>query len=256
MGYPVDGALLVIRTNEREHLVLSRILQLLGLGPRVDYQSPEYASKFGEAKSDALTAAIGPPHDRMLHAPIPFDLGGALDLYPFPYKRGGTIWATQEVIEPQPSGGPKRGKLGRYELIACLREQFRSDPPGPGNSPDGVSLREAAKRRSGVPLIQSMLNPIARYSSVAVLNPGETVEIPGDDEDEGARGNLHVVLDAFPDAIGEFRILGERCGLLLCIAIYKSECDFARAQSTAKLLERLKAAGVYPYSDLTRRPVA
>lgn len=48
-----------------------------------------------------------------------------------------------------------------------------------------------------------------------------------------------------------------RCfGVLVIIELHGSEMDFARSAGGAPLIQRLKAAGHYPCSDLDRDPVA
>jgi hypothetical protein len=41
----------------------------------------------------------------------------------------------------------------------------------------------------------------------------------------------------------------------LAIEVFREEMNWARAQGTEKLVERLQAAGAYPFSDLDRAPV-
>lgn len=237
--------------------MFDRILSAFGLAKRIDYDDEAYVQKFSEAKDAALREAIGPMHEMVLHAIIPYAIGGALDLYPFHYARGGTVYATQEVMDPNPANGPKRNKLGRYELVACLRKAFTHSTKDSGaTTDDDDSDTPRGPAREGDRLISRVLNPIARYSAMAVLQPGETAEIPeAEHAQPGDPDNLYILFDQF-ETRNEFTVLGERCGLLLCMAIHKSECDFARTKSGKELIARLKAAGVYPYSDLLRRPVA
>lgn len=44
-------------------------------------------------------------------------------------------------------------------------------------------------------------------------------------------------------------------GLMVIIEVFRSEMAYARKHGGAKLLERLKAKGHYPYSDVDREPV-
>ncbi|MEK6702910.1 MAG: hypothetical protein AABZ53_11645, partial [Planctomycetota bacterium] len=97
-----------------------------------------------------------------------------------------------------------------------------------------------------------ILNPVARFASMAVLNPGETAEIPGDKGEP----NTCFVLDRLDLRGKPLAAHGEPFFILLVIQIHPSELAFARAESSAKLFERLKARGYYPYSDLDRDPVA
>jgi hypothetical protein len=221
--------------------MFNRILKMFGQRRKIlDVEWEE----LNEAKEKALSDVLGTPYESVLHALIPYYLGGALDLYPFPEPGGGTLYVTQEVIAPDPRNGPKPSALGRYELAAYTRKPFQP-------SEDRVLNKDNDPHETG--LISRMLNPIARYSSMAVLNPGETMEIPGEQED--GSDALHVLLDKLDTGGREFRILGEKCGLLLCIAIHRTECNFAKANGSDVLLKRLKGAGIYPYSHLDRAPV-
>ena len=57
------------------------------------------------------------------------------------------------------------------------------------------------------------------------------------------------------DAYG-LPVAGGGFGMLLVIEVFRSEMDFAREQGGEVLLQRLKDAGHYPYSDLEREAVA
>ncbi|MFN0138223.1 MAG: suppressor of fused domain protein [Phycisphaerae bacterium] len=236
--------------------MFDHMLSAFGLTKRTEYDDEAYVQKFAEAKDAAIREAIGPMHEMVLHAIIPYAVGGALDLYPFHYARGGTVYATQEVMDPNPANGPLRNKLGRYELVACLRKAFSYSEEDSGSTTHEAETDSArGPAREGDRLVSRVLNPIARYSAMAVLQPGETAEIPEtEDAQPGDPDNLYVLFDEF-ELRGDFNVLGERCGLLLCMPIHKRECDFARQNSGKELIARLKTAGVYPYSDLTRRPV-
>ncbi len=50
--------------------------------------------------------------------------------------------------------------------------------------------------------------------------------------------------------------MADNFGLLAIIEVFRSEMDFARQCGGAVLIERLKAEGCYPYSDLDREPIA
>ena len=57
-----------------------------------------------EAKKAALECILGPMHDLVAHAIIPFQVGGTVDMYYFPNGIPGTGFATMELIEPDGSG--------------------------------------------------------------------------------------------------------------------------------------------------------
>lgn len=195
-------------------------------------EAAEDADAFAQAKQDALDRTLGTMDDMVMHAIIPFAIGGGLDLYPFSKCIPGTVIATQELIGPGKKERPKKGKAGYFERVACL-------PPG-----------KTMDDKPALQLINSMLNPIARYSFMASLNPGETAELPTEED----QPNLPVCFDAFKGK-APFEVKGEKFHLLLCIALHQSELDYARENTTEDLLEKLKQAGVYPYSYLDRKPV-
>lgn len=91
-----------------------------------------------------------------------------------------------------------------------------------------------------------MFTTIGNYSSQAVLNPKETCEVPTAHEE-----NACLIFDAYKG----FQIANRIHHLLLCMEIFRSEMDYARANGTDKLIELLKNAGHYPYSDLNREKV-
>jgi hypothetical protein len=54
---------------------------------------------------------------------------------------------------------------------------------------------------------------------------------------------------------GTFRLQGESCGVLLCVGITADELQMAFEVGSTALLERLRGAGVFPFTDLTRDTV-
>src|SRR5258708_23678038 len=98
--------------------------------------------------------------------------------------------------------------------------------------------------------MNAILNCIALYSAEAELNSGEACEFPEDLESIG--GGCLIFDGQAPEPDEE----QAEFGLLIVIEIFRSELEFARENSGDELLERLEAAGHYPYSDLDREPVA
>jgi hypothetical protein len=191
------------------------------------------AEAFDKAKQEALERVLGPMDDTVYHSIIPFFLGGGLDLYPFSKCIPGVVLVTQELVTHEKSNRPKPGRDGYFELVACTPPHKRRD--------DSEVMK----------LVNSMLNPTARYASMASLNPNETAEIP-----QSKGPNLPIVFDSFSPRSEKFVVGEERLHLLLCIAIQPSELAHARKHGTKDLLERLKKAKVHPYSYLDREPVA
>jgi len=210
---------------------------------------------FAEAKQAALERALGPMDEMVLHSLVPFFMGGDLDLYMFSRCMPGTVVATQELIGRGKKERPRAGRIGAYELVACMKPGvvLETEASEDGGAGDGVGFVTGGER-DGIGLVRRMLNPLAQYAFMARLNPGETAEIPmGEGEP-----NLPVLFDEFrPEdrGLAPFEVGGERFGLLLCVPLHGSELAFARQEGTGKLKERLEAAGVWPYADLSRAAV-
>ncbi|MDJ0851376.1 MAG: suppressor of fused domain protein [Myxococcota bacterium] len=140
-----------------------------------------------------------------------------------------------ELIEPDGTG-PLPSPIGTFELVAFTRASY----PREGDSGSDERFEAATNR------LCSIFTSVGRYSFQACLKPGDTCEIPQDDGP-----NICLVFDDF----GRLSIEGREHGLLLCVELFRSEMEFAREQGSAALLERLRGAGHYPYSDLDRQPV-
>jgi len=187
-----------------------------------------------ELKSKAIEGVLGPMENMVGHAIIPFDIGGTVDMYYFSEHIAGTGFVTMELINPDGSG-PKPNVIGTYELVAFTKEKYNTieETETPFNK---------IERH-----ICGLFTTIGNYSFQAVLNPKETCEVPTDGEE-----NACLIFDAYKG----FQISGSIHHLLLCMQVFRSEMDFARANGTEKLIDLLKEAGHYPYSDLNREKVA
>ena len=192
--------------------------------------------RWDEAKSAALVGLLGAEHDVVMHAIIPFAIGGALDLY-FYQRDPGFAIATKELIDER-GKGPRNRSFRAYELCAFSRVAFDLD-----RAKDEGSAMGRIHDRLG-----RILNAVARYAPTAALEPNATMEFP---PDFNAIGGQCLVLDA----IGPLEILGRRCGLMTVINVHRDEMEFARQHGGGQLIARLKAAGAYPYSDLDRPSV-
>jgi len=203
-----------------------------------DNESRAYNEWYDE-KSRQMERMLGKEHNMVMHAIIPFDIGGSLDLYYYPYGIKGTAIATKELV-PLPGEGPSNDRFETYELVMFTRQKLVMD--------DAKKPRTAfGKVHQSINLI---LNNVARYAPQATLNPNETLEFPRDMQDVGGKC---IFFDEYgsdnPYKTAEF-------GLLALIEIFRSEMEFAMREGGGVLLDKLKAAGHYPYSDMDRRPVA
>lgn len=217
--------------------MLARIKRFLARKPPKSEFSAEDYDRHYELKHQWLESLLGPMHHMVGHAIIPYAVGGAVDMYYFPQVAGGTAFATMELIEPDGSG-PRPSSIGTYELAAFTRHQWSTSADDPFN--------RIERRFCGI------FTTIGRYSTDAVLNPGETCEVPASDEGP----NRCVVFDHLSKPGVDFRTDSTRHGLLLCLEVLPIELEFARSYGSNALLARLKEAGHYPFSDLDRQPVA
>lgn len=192
-----------------------------------------------DRKSKLMEQMLGKEHGMVMHAIIPYGVGGALDLYYFPNGVPGVGIATKELTE-LPGEGSSNDVYRCYELVMFTRHSLDLDAARDTSTPFGQAHS----------VINAVLNQIAPYSAQATLNPNETCEFPADTPTVGGRC---LIFDGYAscsdDEPAEF-------GLLALIEVFRSELTYARENGVAMLLKRLKAKGHYPYSDLNREPVA
>jgi hypothetical protein len=199
----------------------------------------ELAEQWYDRKSSLMEQMLGKEYDRVMHAIIPYAIGGGLDLYYYPNGIPGTAVATKELTDA-PGEGSSNAVFQCYELVMFTKHPVDLAAASDETTPFGRVHMS----------INAILNAIAPYSEQATLNPNETCEFPAEMERLGGRC---LIFDGYPsypqDEPAEF-------GLLALIEVFRSEIEFARKNGGAILLERLKEAGYYPYSDLDREPVA
>jgi hypothetical protein len=203
-----------------------------------EFSDEEY-EKFDELKMIGLESILGISHSVMGHAIIPFELGGSVDMYYFPNGIQGTGFATMELIEPDGTG-PIHSHLGACELVAFTKLDFVEDT-------DNTTPFDIIERR-----ICSLFTAVGDYSYTADLTPLDTCEVPIDDT---IGQTACLILDEYSLDGQEFKIKNNTHGLLLIMEVHKNEMEFALAHGTTKLIDRLKEAGYYPYSDLERESV-
>ncbi len=189
-------------------------------------------------KSALMEKTLGKEHDMVMHAIIPYAIGGGLDLYYYPHGIPGTAIATKELSEI-PNEGSSNDVYRSYELVMFTRQPLSLDDA----TNDATAFGRAHAN------INAILNCMAPYSADATLNPRETCEFPAEMEQLGGKC---LIFDGYACHSDE---LAEDFGLLAIIEIFRSEMDFAREHGGAELIERLKERDVYPYSDLDRPPV-
>lgn len=189
-------------------------------------------------KSKGLENVLGEMHEMVGHAIIPFSVGGTVDVYYFPNHLKGTGFATMELLKPDGTG-PLPNRHGTYELVAFTKHEYNTNE-NVQNSFNAIERR-----------VCGLFTTIGLFSQQAVLNPNETCEVP-----VGKEEYCCVVFDLYQPDDKEFIIGTKKHHLLLCLEVFRSEMEFARANGSEKLFNKVKEAGHYPYSDLDRQPVA
>lgn len=184
---------------------MSFFKKLFGSKKKV-FTDEEFETSY-ELKSEAIEKVLGKMEGMVGHAIIPFEIGGAVDMYYFSEHIEGTGFVTMELINPDGSG-PKPNVIGTYELVAFTKEKYR-------NIEDTTTPFNKIERH-----ICGLFTTIGNYSSQAVLNPKETCEVPTDGEE-----NACLIFDAYKG----FQIENRIHHLLLCMQVFRSEMDFARA---------------------------
>ena len=168
-----------------------------------------------------LDRHVGPFDRPIQFRPFPFDAGGAVNL--LTVGAGRHEFVTYVSWDLFGHAEQKIGCIGRYELLAiCDDEQWCLE----------------------------MLTNIGRFGLQATLNPGDTLDIgPWVKASSPLQG---VVLEQnFSTEID-----GEKCGLLKCIGVSRSELEFADAHGVSALVEHLKRQLVYPNTIVNRGSVS
>ena len=125
-------------------------------------EDPEFDEEFHREKDEVLELVLGHEHDRVMHALIPFAVGGGLDLYFYPNYHAGTVVVTKELS--QLHDAISNDSFERVEIAVSSRLQ-------PGNL---ISDEDDSELR----LINKLLNGMAHYVSERALNIGDTIEMP------------------------------------------------------------------------------
>jgi hypothetical protein len=190
-------------------------------------------------KSVFMASVLGKEHGLVQHALLPFAVGGALDLYYYPNGLPGTGIATKELIDFE-GNGPANREFPCYELVMFTRHDIDLENAHNEDTPFGKAHQNIA----------DILNRIARYSTTATLNPGDTIEFPADIAKVGGKC-LFMVDYSNVEQPGP-----KGMGLMLVMEVFRSEMEYSRQHGSAQLYKLLKRAGCFPYSDLERDPAA
>lgn len=173
-----------------------------------------------DARQAALEGVLGKSDGTVLHARMPFNLGGQADVLVFRDHIRGRVVATCELLG-EPS--QKQNALGTFELAVAQRDDHDWGP--------------------------ATISHLARYTCERKVGLGNTMDLGNNFPKRSTMAGLLFA------AYGRFEYAGSKAGILLCICITRDEMDACRAGQTKQVFAALKASGVYPYSDLFRAPV-
>lgn len=187
-----------------------------------------------DEKSKRMATALGPDHDQVLHAIIGYPLGGPLHTYFYLRGLPGTGLASKELARLGEKC-PSNRDYDKFEFVVFTREVLSLDGGGGAVSAD--------EKRD---FLRGTLTQLAYYAENATLNPLATLEFPAD-FDPPMAGRCFII-DAYKPELFE-----RDFGLMLVMEVHRDEMEFARAHGTAVLLEKLRAADAYPYSDPEKR---
>jgi hypothetical protein len=206
--------------------------------------SEQAEEKSYEIKSQFMEKVLGKEHDIVMHAIIPYDIGGSLDLYYYPDYMGGTAVASKELANYK-FNKPKNDWLDAYELVMVTNNKIDLDSVKNKQAEPGSFAYDHK-------LINSTLNMIGRYSTQATLNPYETLEFPADMEVVGGKC---FILDILSEPYMCKETKNRKFGLLLIIEIHRDEMEFAMQQKGKELIEMLKENKVYPFTGINRKSI-
>jgi hypothetical protein len=169
-----------------------------------------------DERERALEEVLGPV-DGVFHSPVPFELGGQADVLVFRAHLEGVVYVTADL------SGPADERHADYELMIVQRDD---GPWGP-----------------------NVISRLAPYTQEAFIAAGESMDI-----DDATPASSLVKAFVF-DTYDRFKAFRQEFDLRLCVGITKEELAFKVKFGADALLARLKAAGVYPYTDLARGSV-
>ncbi len=173
-----------------------------------------------DARRAALESVLGKSDGRVLHAIVPFDLGGQADVLVFRSHIPGQVAATCDLLGER---SQKQNSLGTFELVVAQREDHDWGP--------------------------SMISHLARYTCERKVGLGNTMDLGANFPKRSTMAGLLFA------AYRRFEYAGSKAGLLLCISITREEMEACQAGQTKQVFAALKASGIYPYSDLFRASV-
>jgi len=176
--------------------------------------------KTWDARQAALESVLGPAEPVVLHAIVPFNLGGQADVLLFRNHIEGRVAATCELLG-EPSQKPNL--LGTYELAVAHRDDNDWGP--------------------------QIISRLAKYTCESVLEPGHTMDIGP------AVPRNSTITGFFFDDYKRMKYDGRDAGLLLCIGLTADELTACRQGKRQMVYDALVSQGIFPYTDLFRSSV-
>jgi hypothetical protein len=180
----------------------------------------EQWKRIWDTRKVALECVLGPAEDTVLHAVVPFHLGGQADVLMFRKHVAGQVAATCELLG-EPS--QKRNLQGTFELAIAHRDE----------------------NNWGAKIISKL----ARYTCDAVLQPGQSMDIGS------AAPAKSTIAGFFFDDFKRMKFEGADAGVLLCIGLTADEVATCRKGKRQMVYDGLIAQKVFPYTDLFRPSV-
>lgn len=171
----------------------------------------------------ALSSVLGPPADGVHHAVVPLSMGGGADVLMFENFVPGTAYVTCDLLgADQPPNS-----LGAYELMVVFRE--RND------------------------VLVRVLSRLAAYTLQTRLEPGHVM---GLGTELGVGSSIRALLFQRADTNpSTFQAVGKQSGILLAIGLTADELKMCATGKSRAVVQRLRDAGVYPYTDPQRGSV-
>ena len=190
-----------------------------------------------EEKQRLMEAALGPIQEGCVRMILGPGDRGPNATYFFQEHLSGTGMATMELA-PLKGRNASNSVYRKYELVTFT----------PGKVGQGADdLSDVANETPGG-LLRGALAFIGAYAFDARLEPGNTIEFP-DDFGMSMSGRAFVFDTYLPEKFSP------SFGLMLLIEIHREEMAWAMENNSAALIERLKQADVYPYSNIDRPTV-
>jgi len=187
-----------------------------------------------EEKQSLMEAALGPIQEGCVRMILGPSDRGPYATYFFQEHLSGTGMATMELA---PLKGRKayNSVYRKYELVTFT----------PGKV--GQGAKDLSDVANGTPggLLRGALAFIGAYAFDARLEPGNTIEFP-EDFGMSMSGRAFVFDTYVPEKFNS------SFGLMLLIEIQREEMAWAMENNGTALLEKLKQADIYPYSNIDR----